>query len=215
MEPNSEKLNSFQVKIKLLEIENQQLLSTLETKNKEIELKSLIGNDFNSNLTQNPDDNIVNLKFSWIKSENASISKGLNIAKKVSGVQKWNCSCFGDKSLIKGKINKWKLQLSRMTGGDGFIFGIIPKGTNINEIDNWKRGYATCSCNFAKHNLGEWTEFLKLQAKEGNIIEIIADLDRGELSFSINGKIQDYFVIILLKILNMYLLLIFTKKRVK
>ena len=86
MEPNKEKLISFQVKIKLLEIENQQLLSTLETKNKEIELKSLIGNDFNSNLTQNPDDNIVNLKFSWIKSENASISKGLNIAKKVSGV---------------------------------------------------------------------------------------------------------------------------------
>ena len=192
MEPNKEKLNSFQAKIKLLEIENQQLLSTLETKNKEIEqlkslIKSLIGNDFNSNLTPNPDDNIVNLKFSWIKSENASISKGLNIAKKVSGVQKWNCSCFGDKSLIKGKINKWNLQLSRMTG-DGFVFGIIPKGTDINEIDNWKRGYATCSCNFAKHNLGEWTEFAKLQAKEGNIIEIIADLDRGELSFSINGK---------------------------
>ena len=147
MEPNKEKLISFQVKIKLLEIENQQLLSTLETKNKEIEqlkslIKSLIGNDFNSNLTPNPDDNIVNLKFSWIKSENASISKGLNIAKKVSGVQKWNCSCFGDKSLIKGKINKWNLQLSRMTG-DGFVFGIIPKGTDINEIDNWKRGYAT------------------------------------------------------------------------
>ena len=91
MEPNKEKLNSFQAKIKLLEIENQQLLSTLETKNKEIEqlkslIKTLIGNDFNSNLTPNPDDNIVNLKFSWIKSENASISKGLNIAKKVSGV---------------------------------------------------------------------------------------------------------------------------------
>ena len=37
-------------------------------------------------------------------------------------------------------------------------------------------------------NLGEWTEFAKLQAKEGNIIEIIADLNGGELSFSINGK---------------------------
>ena len=137
MEPNSEKLNSFQAKIKLLEIENQKLLSTLETKNKEIEqlkslIKSLIGNDFNSNLTPNPDNNIVNLKFSWIKSENASISKDSNIAKKVSGGQKWNCSCFGDKSLIKGKINKWKLQLSRMTDVDGFVFGIIPKGTNIN-----------------------------------------------------------------------------------
>ena len=190
MEQNKEKLNSFEAKIKLLEIENQQLLSTLETKNKEIEqlkslIKSLIGNDSNINFTPNPDDNIVNLKFGWIKSENASINNGLNSAKKVSGGGKWNCSCFGNRSLIKGKINKWKLQLS---GSGDFVFGIIPKGTNINEIDNWKRGYVTCSCNFAKHNLGEWSEFLKLQAKEGNIIEIIVDLDRGELSFSLNGK---------------------------
>ena len=114
MEQNKEKLNPFQAKMKLLEIENQQLLSTLEAKNKEIEqlkslIKSFIGNDFNSNLAPNPDDNIVNLKFGWIKSENASINKDLNIAKKVSGGQKWNCSCFGDKSLIKGKINNLKL----------------------------------------------------------------------------------------------------------
>ena len=197
MEPKKDKFNSFEAKIKLLEIENQQLLSTLEAKNKEIEqLKSLIKSLIENNslsvdsylkYTPNQDDNIVNLKFGWIKSENASISKDLKTAKKISGGQKWNCSCFGDKSLIKGKINKWKLQLSRM-GGDGFIFGIIPKGININEIDNWKRGYSTCSCNFAKHNLGEWVEFAKLQAKEGNIVEINVDLDRGELSFSINGK---------------------------
>ena len=197
MEPKKDKFNSFEAKIKLLEIENQQLLSTLEAKNKEIEqLKSLIKSLIENNslsvdsylkYTPNQDDNIVNLKFCWIKSENASISKDLKTAKKISGGQKWNCSCFGDKSLIKGKINKWKLQLSRL-GGDGFIFGIIPKGININEIDNWKRGYSTCSCNFAKHNLGEWVEFAKLQAKEGNIVEINVDLDRGELSFSINGK---------------------------
>ena len=137
MEPKKDKLNSFEAKIKLLEIENQQLLSTLEAKNKEIEqlkslIKSLIGNnslseDSNSNLTQNSDDNVVNFKFGWKKSENASISNDLKTVKKVSGGQKWNCSCFGDKSLIKGKINKWKLQLSRMAGGDGFVFGIIPK----------------------------------------------------------------------------------------
>ena len=189
METNKEKLNFFEAKIKLLEIENQQLLSSLEAKNKEIEelkclIKSLIGNDSslstepNLNLTPNPDSNIINLKFGW----------KINSVKKVSGGDKWNCSCFGDKSLIKGKINKWKIQLIKIAGGNGFVFGIIPKGININEINNQTKGYITCSINFAKHNLGEYKDFANLQAKEGNIIEINADLDRGELSFSINGK---------------------------
>jgi len=33
-----------------------------------------------------------------------------------------------------------------------------------------------------------YTEFSKKEASEGNIIEIIVDLDRGELSFSLNGN---------------------------
>ena len=98
----------------------------------------------------------------------------------------WNCSAFGNKSLIKGKINKFKIQLTKMTSY--FVFGIMPKETNINGIENWKKGYITCSINFAKHNLGVYTEFAKQKAEEGNIIEIIADLDRGELSFSRNGN---------------------------
>ena len=199
METNKEKLNFSEAKIKLLEIENQQLLSSLEAKNKEIEelkclIKYLIGNDSslstepNLNCISNQDDNIINLKFGWKINSNARISNDSKTVKKVSGGDKWNCSCFGDKSLIKGKINKWKIQLIKIAEGNLFVFGIIPKGININEIDNWKKGYITCSINFAKHNLGEYKDFANLQAKEGNIIEINADLDRGELSFSINGK---------------------------
>ena len=59
---------------------------------------------------------------------------------------------------------------------------------DINGIENWRKGYVTCSINFDKHNLGVHTEFAKKEAKEGSIIEIIADLDRGELSFSLNGN---------------------------
>ena len=33
-----------------------------------------------------------------------------------------------------------------------------------------------------------YTDFANKKATEGNIIEIIADLDRGELSFSLNGN---------------------------
>ena len=190
METPKDILNSLEIKVKLLEIENQQLVSTIESKNKEIEqlktlINSLIGNP-NIKLTTNPDDKIVNLNFGWIINDKASITNDLKTIKKISGGDSWNCSAFGNKSLIKGKINKFKIQLTKMTSN--FVFGIMPKGTNINGINNWQKGYITCSLNFAKHNLGVFTEFAKQKATEGNIIEIIADLDRGELSFALNGK---------------------------
>ena len=56
------------------------------------------------------------------------------------------------------------------------------------KIDNWKKGYVTCSCNFAKHNLGVCSEFAKSKASEGNIIEVVANLEIGELSFLVNGN---------------------------
>ena len=190
METPKDILNSLEIKVKLLEIENQQLVSTIESKNKEIEqlktlINSLIGNP-NIKLTTNPDDKIVNLNFGWIINDKASITNDLKTIKKISGGEMWNCSAFGNKSLIKGKINKFKIQLTKMTSN--FVFGIMPKGTNINGINNWQKGYVTCTYNFGKHNLGVYTDFAKQQATEGNIIEIIADLDRGELSFALNGK---------------------------
>jgi mRNA-degrading endonuclease YafQ of YafQ-DinJ toxin-antitoxin module len=188
METQKDNLNSLEIKIKLLEIENQQLKSTIESKNKEIEqLKSLIKSLIpNINLSPNFDDKIINLNFGWKINDNATITNDLKIIRKISGGEMWNCSAFGDKSLIKGKINKFKIQLTKMTSY--IVFGIIPKGININGINNWKKGYITCSSNFAKHNLGMVTDFANQKATEGNIIEIIADLDRGELSFSLNGN---------------------------
>ena len=188
MENQKDNLNSLEIKIKLLEIENQQLTSTIESKNKEIDqLKSLIKSLIPSiNLTPNLCDKIINLNFGWKINDKATITEDLKTIRKISGGEMYNCSAFGDKSLIKGKINKFKIQLTKVTSY--FVFGIIPKGTNINGIDNWKKGYITCSINFDKHNLGVYTQFANQKASEGSIIEIIADLDRGELSFSLNGK---------------------------
>lgn len=188
MESPKENMNSLEIKIKLLEIENQQLKSNLESKDKEIEqLKSLIKSLIpNINITPNLNDKIINLNFGWIINDKATLTEDLKTIRKISGGEAWNCSAFGNKSLIKGKINKFKIQLTKVTSY--FVFGIIPKGTNINGINNWQKGYITCSINFGKHNLGVYTEFAKKEAKEGSIIEIIADLDRGELSFSLNGN---------------------------
>ena len=188
MESPKENMNSLEIKIKLLEIENQQLKSNLESKDKEIEqLKSLIKSLIpNINITPNLNDKIINLNFGWIINDKATLTEDLKTIRKISGGEAWNCSAFGNKSLIKGKINKFKIQLTKVTSY--FVFGIIPKTTNINGINNWQKGYITNSINFGKHNLGVYTEFAKKEAKEGSIIEIIADLDRGELSFSLNGN---------------------------
>ena len=187
MESPKENMNSLEIKIKLLEIENQQLKSNLESKDKEIEqLKSLIKSLIpNINITPNLNDKIINLNFGWIINDKATLTEDLKTIRKISGGEAWNCSAFGNKSLIKGKINKFKIQLTKVTSY--FVFGIIPK-TDINGINNWQKGYITCSTNFGKHNLGVYTEFAKKEAKEGSIVEIIADLDRGELSFSLNGN---------------------------
>ena len=188
MESPKENMNSLEIKIKLLEIENQQLKSNLESKDKEIEqLKSLIKSLIpNINITPNLNDKIINLNFGWIINDKATLTEDLKTIRKISGGEAWNCSAFGNKSLIKGKINKFKIQLTKVTSQ--ILLGIIPKGTNINGINNWQKGYITCSTNFGKHNLGVYTEFAKKEANEGSIIEIIADLDRGELSFSLNGN---------------------------
>ena len=163
MESPKENMNSLEIKIKLLEIENQQLKSNLESKDKEIEqLKSLIKSLIpNINITPNLNDKIINLNFGWIINDKATLTEDLKTIRKISGGEAWNCSAFGNKSLIKGKINKFKIQLTKVTSY--FVFGIIPK-TNINGINNWQKGYITCSINFGKHNLGVYTEFAKKEA---------------------------------------------------
>ena len=111
METPKDNLNSLEIKVKLLEIENQQLISTIESKNKEIEqLKSLIKSLIpNINLTPNLDNKIINLNFGWKINDKATITEDLKTIRKISGGEMWNCSAFGDKSLIKRKINKFKM----------------------------------------------------------------------------------------------------------
>ena len=136
MEQNKDMIKSLEAKIKILEIENQKLASTIELNNKEInEIKTLIRtlSDNNSTslgepmptLTPNLDDKIINLKFGWKINDNARSTNDLKIVRKVAGGAKWNCSAVGDKSLIRGKTNRWKIQISRLTGN--IVFGIVPK----------------------------------------------------------------------------------------
>ena len=194
--------NYLETKIKLLEIENRKLASTIEANNKEIqEIKNIIQtlppND-TPIFTPNSDDNIIKLDFGWKVNSKAYSNENLRTVKKVSGGSAWNCTSIGDKTLEKGKINKWKIQVSKLTS-KGIIIGIVPKNINIEADNNYKKGYVTNLDNFYKHNLGICSPFASHETNEGHIFEIIVDLNIGKLSFSANGKNLGVFCDTILK----------------
>ena len=197
MDSNSNMIKSLNLKIKILELENQKLLSTIEANNKEIEeIKSIIKSLSENNSTPlgepmpiinvNLESKIINLKFGWKINNNGHLTNDRKTVLKITGGSKWNCTAIGDKTLVKGKINKWKIQLTKITSY--IVCGIVPKDINIEADENWKKGYVTNCYNFGRHNLGVYQQLIHYKAEEGNIVEIIANLENGELSFSLNGK---------------------------
>ena len=191
MDSNNNMIKSLNIKIKILELENQKLLSTIEANNKEIEgiktiIKSLSVGETMPIIHENLDSKIIDLKFGWKINLNGHLTNDRKTVSKITGGSKWNCTAIGDKNLVKGKINKWKIQLTKINSH--IVVGIVPKDINIVAEENWKKGYVTNCLNFDRHNLGVYQPFLNYEAKEGYIVEIIVNLENGELSFSVNGK---------------------------
>ena len=107
------------------------------------------------------------------------------------GSEGWNCSAIGDICLIKGKINKWKIQYK--AGLPNIMKGIVTSNIDLNKNSNYIYGYVTNLNNFDKYNLGQYSRYLNYKSNINDIVEIIVDLNKGELSFSINGKEPDIF----------------------
>ena len=137
--------NYLETKIKILEIENKRLTSTIEANNKEIqEIKNIIqtlppSDSPTPSLVEN---SIIKLDFAWKINSKAYTNEDRKTVKKVSGGNSWNCTAIGDKTLVKGKINKWAIQVSKMTSSQ-ILVGIVPKNINIEAGENWKKGYIT------------------------------------------------------------------------
>ena len=193
MESPQNIIKSLEVKIKALEIENQKLALTIDLNNKEIkEYKSLIQSLSTNNTANSEVNNEINLKFRWKASDTrrkllCEIKNDSKTIKKISGNGSENCTVIGDVCLIKGKINKWKIQVDKINNDPPHIlFGIVPENVDLNGIHNYKTGYATNFSNFDKHNLGVWSENYRHGGKKGDIIEIIVDLEKGQLSFILN-----------------------------
>ena len=123
MDSNSNMIKSLNIKIKILELENQKLLSNIEANNKEIEeIKSIIKSLSENNSTPlgepmpiinaNLESKIIDLKFGWKINNNGHLTNDRKTVLKITGGSKWNCTAIGDKTLVKGKINKWKMNMN-------------------------------------------------------------------------------------------------------
>ena len=193
METSENVIKSLEVKIKALEIENEKLASTIELNNKEIkEYKSLIQslrplNTANSNIN-----NEIELIFKWKVSELRNkllceIKNDFKTIKKISCDNIWNCTAIGDTCLIKGKINKWKIKVNNINPNPSdLLIGIVPSNIDLNGINNYTKRYCTNFENFGPHNLGNYTATLNFRGKKDDIVEIIVDLEKGQLSYSLN-----------------------------
>ena len=141
MDSNNNMIKSLNIKIKILELENQKLLSTIEANNKEIEeIKSIIKSLSENNsihlyepmpiINAHLESKIIDLKFDWKINLNGHLTNDRKTVSKITGGSKWNCTAIGDKNLVKGKINKWKIQLTKINSH--IDVGIVPKSLRYN-----------------------------------------------------------------------------------
>ena len=60
------------------------------------------------------------------------------------------------------------------------MLGIDPSNIDLNEINNFQKGYCTNFDNFGPHNLGNYTATLNFRGKRDDIVEIIVGLEKGQ-----------------------------------
>ena len=181
----------LELNIKNLEIENQRLLSMIESNNEAIKKykSSILHNSANTTTLTPLNNNEINLEFKWKASEKTKkflceLKDNFKTIKKISGDNLHNCTIIGDKCLIKGKINKWKIK--NRNDKTHILVGINRSDIDLNGERNYKYGYITNLDNMNKNNLGKYTEINNHKIKTNDIIGIVVDLDKGILSYSIN-----------------------------
>ena len=191
MEPAQNLNEIMELNIKVLEEENQRLLSMIESNKEAIKkYKSLIlkNSGSNSQITT-LNNNEIELKFKWKTSERTKgffceLKDNFKTIKKISGDNLHNCTIIGDKCLIKGKINKWKIK--NKNDKTHILFGINRADIDLNGLNNYRFGYITNLDNMDIHNLGQYIQINNHNVKPNDIIGIVVDLEKGKLSYSIN-----------------------------
>ena len=139
------------------------------------------------------------LKFNWKNGPNYSLSKNNNIATKISGGNCYNCNILGNIILPKNKISKWKIRLNKFLMNSlnswDILIGVGPSNLNQNKsnlyAETWTLicGYPAVSIKSGSPN---WVYQGKSKLKEGDIVEVILDMIKGELSFNVNDTLYGF-----------------------
>ena len=130
-------------------------------------------------------------KFKFKEGNNYNISNNGLIAL-IDGNQGWNCVIVGDKEIPKDKISKWKIKINKdktnFRNMDIFI-GIGPKIFNSNLYNECWSIYSKDNGSIIKLQLKDNQldyNNHKEKLKEGDIIQVIVDRKKGNLSFAVN-----------------------------
>ena len=106
----------------------------------------------------------------------------------------WNGSIIGNNELPRNKISKWKIKINNIAkygynsdNSWNLLIGIGPD--NINEERNFQRKCWSFICGESKiknkNNEKDYIE--KIKIKNNDIIGVIVDRQKGNLSFEVNG----------------------------
>ena len=172
---NIKKCNSKKLIIKFIP-ENEEAIELLENIQNFGEIFSEENNEF---------------KFKFKEGNNYNTSNNGLIALK-DGNNGWNCVIVGDKEIPKDKISKWKIKINkdktRKENIDIFI-GIGPKIFNGNLYNECWSIYSKDNGSIIKLQLKDNQldyNSHKEKLKEGDIIQVIVDRKKGNLSFAVN-----------------------------
>ena len=137
------------------------------------------------------DNNSKYLKFNWKSGPNYSLSNNNNIATKINGGNSYNCNILGNIILPKNKVNKWRVKINTKKSNTTWdiLIGVGPSDLDQNNENLYSRTW-TLICEFPAMSIQSASPTYafknKSKVKEGDIVEIIVDMIKGELSFTVN-----------------------------
>ena len=133
-----------------------------------------------------------NLEFKFKPGNNYEITNNGLLATKNSGGNNFNCAIIGDKEIPKNKTSKWKIKMNKIKNpsfGIDVLIGIGP--SKFKEKDFYNECWCILTGSQNKVGLkikGKTLDYNnhKEKLKEGDIIEVIVDRGKGNLSFAVN-----------------------------
>ena len=122
---------------------------------------------------------------------NYTVDKNGLIATKTNGGDNWNCTIFGNKNIPKNKISIWKIRINNFyikENSWNVLIGIGPKNIK-NENSFYRHSWSfICGCSTLSVKSGSETNYNRKSGKlnKGDIIKVIVDRKKGNLSFAVN-----------------------------